>query len=318
MSFWRPSESYPPGEFTPPPPVTDAVVAACEKDFGIKFPASLVMLLKTQNGGELNNHDFRLGGRDFTVYVINKIADSSDLLRICPLGRSLDAEFQADEIEEIKKQIGDPNLILPFDGDGHYYHALNYNEHGASAEPSVIFLEIEERVGFRKIASSFAEFLSGQYEGDADPIVQMGEADNYRVIVEGGYDGFLNSTRTDVRISWKICSHRGSLLVFQQEDWGWRKSLVRFEFSKGDLTSSSPEAKKYDPPLSPECYRLHLEVQPFTLTMMKKEATAYNDRWKNSSCETSYATLYSDSRPALEKAMDIVVRNSTGLKRFFT
>ncbi len=318
MSFWRPSESYAPGEFTPPPPVTDAMVAACEKDFGIKFPASLVTLLKTQNGGELNNHDFRIDGKDFAVYVIEKIEDSSDLLRICPLTRRMDAESQADEIEKIKKQIGNPNLILPFDGDGHYYHALNYNEQGADAEPSVIFLEIEGDISFRKIASSFAEFLSGQYEGDPQPIVQMEEANNYRVIVEGGYEGFLNSTRTDVRISWKICSHRSHLIVFQEEDWGWRKSLKRVEFKKSDLVFSKPETKKYDPPLHPDCYRLHLQVQPFTHTMTENEATAYKGRWKNSSSATGYATLYSNSRPALEEAMEVVPRNSTGLKRFFS
>lgn len=266
----------------------------------------------------MNNPDFRFGGKEFTVQVINKIEDSSDSHRICPLGRILDSEFQADEIESIKERIGDPNLILPFDGDGHYYHALNYNECEAGGEPSVIFLEVEDSVSFQKIAGSFTEFLSGHYEGDPKPIVQMEEADKYRVVVEGRYEGFLNSTHTNVCISWKICSHFGQLIVFQQQDWGWRKSLERYDFSKADLVLSKPETKKYDSPLNPDCYRLHLEVQPYTLTMMKKEATAYNGRWKNSSSETGNVTLYSNSRRALEDAMGVVVRNSTGLKRFLS
>src|SRR5688500_17954336 len=91
------------------PPLTDEEVRACEKEFGVRFPAALIELLKEQNGGYFENSDFKLNGKDRTIDDVSGISSAAEWGAIQPLSKFLDPSFfLEDDLQQIREVIGDP------------------------------------------------------------------------------------------------------------------------------------------------------------------------------------------------------------------
>jgi hypothetical protein len=320
MAFWRELTEQQRAESDETPPLNDEMLSAYEVKFGIKLPSALVELLRVKNGGAIDNSDFRINGQDHMIQVLFGISRDREYFMIRPVSEILETTDCLELIEEVEKVAGDPSRIYVFDGDGHYYHALDYNNQTAG-EPSVIFIELESEVNFHKIAESFADLLAHQYKGDEKPLVDFNESERHRIIVTGGYRGTLESTKGFVEINWKICSHRGQFLVFQHENWGWGDNIKRWELFKTDLRFRAKrledEVSEYDVPMNPKCYRLDLQVQAFDQTIKEATSQAYDGRWKNSQGMTGYLTLYSSDKQMLQDTVQEIATFSTGLRRFF-
>ncbi len=158
-AFWK---KLPKRQRESRPVVTSRLVKSCEKKLGIRFPASLIELLRVQNGGYLNNPEFIVGGKTWNLSSIPPISQTRG---IEPL-----ASGYPDHLDLAEGNLSRPDLIFPLDGDGHWFIALDYRRSGPLNEPAVIYLDIEGKVYTEKIAKTFEEFLKGhQTVDDADP-----------------------------------------------------------------------------------------------------------------------------------------------------
>jgi len=86
-----------------------------------------------------------------------------------------------------------------------------------------------------------------------------------------------------------------------------------------ELVRSHVEAEsieQYDIGVTPTCYSLRLDVQPQVKPVQVQDSKPYKGKWKNSSDEVAYATVYSADKAALEKAMIAVAKSCQGLRRF--
>jgi hypothetical protein len=319
MSFWLTLGKDSPAALKQLPHLTDEMVAACETDFGVKFPFSFIQLLKTQNGGPLDNSDFKLEGQGvISVGGICGISPDVEYGRIFPLARCLEPEYMADEIREINEQVGDPNLILPFDSDGHYYYALNFNERGTTGEPSVIYLDIEGGVSHHKITDSFAELLACHYEGDPEAIVRMEEAAQFQIIAEGAYNGKHSANGTSsVSFLWKICSHHSQLIVFAMENWGRGPDDIQFKrsvFHKSSIEFQMRCIRREEAVEQPKGYSLCLEAECREKPMLYQTSQLYKGRWKNDSSSMMFTFVYSSDKTALERTIVAVQESCAGFK----
>jgi hypothetical protein len=316
------------------PPLTDDEVRVCEADFGLRFPQALIDLLKEQNGGYFENSDFKIQGTDLTINEVIGISSSEKWGRLQPLSRILDPEnFPEEDLAEIRDVIGDLSKIIPFDGDGHYYYALDYNRLNRSGEPTVLYLDIEGGASCRKVTDSFAELLAAQYEGDAQPAVRMEEADKLKLIAAGEYSGTREGVPQALRHSWKICLSGRSIIVLSAENHGWGVQYHRYEAQKSSLdlipgrladlgeeldpelaeliqpSLESPLIDQWAEGLTPTCYQLRLPVDPQKRWVKHQTSAPYGGKWKNTSGEIVYASVYSSSRSGLEEALAAVKRS---------
>ena len=317
------------------PPLTDEEVRACEAEFGIRFPAALVKLLKEQNGGYFENSDFKLNGRDYWIEDVAGISSSARWDAIQPLGRVIDPEFfTPEESEQIRQVIGDLGKILPFTGDGHFFYALDYNRLNPEGEPTVAYVDIEGEAVHKTVADSFAELLAGQYEGDAEPAISMAEADRLTVIASGGYSGSRPGAPEGLHHSWKICGTDDQLIVLASENYGFGAKLERYEMKSSALALGAIDAEEVAAGLGaelaelvlpaltasliekwnaegvvPTCYQLRLPIDPSGDDRVRHQTSApYRGKWKNSSVEVVYAQVFSGSKAELERALGAVIK----------
>ncbi len=139
------------------PKLTAASLKKVEKQRAIKFPAAMVSLMKIQNGGYLEEPDFKIGRSEYSV---------EEIWPISVFGiEELVPQF-ADHLEMARGRLAKPELIFPFCGDGHYFYALDYRKTGPKKEPHVIYLDIEGKITCKKIADSFDDFLAGWQQPD--------------------------------------------------------------------------------------------------------------------------------------------------------
>lgn len=329
-----------------PPPLTDASLAAFEQRVGLKLPKALTDLLHVKNGGPLQNTDFRFNGKDYQVTYVKAVTfeDSYDSIRTYnSILSDPDAE---DSRVSLQKRVGDLSKLLfvaeALDGPDAF--ALNYDDLNAAGEPTVwvVALTYGEEAKAKRIADSFSEFLDGQYFGDETPIVDLNEAAQYRLLAEGGYSGTHEVSGNNVEVAWKICLDRSRILVFQQEDWGWGKSVTRMELKRSQLRSSSGvldffyslyqrfllhrlgkemganlsqlanteklRVSKYDAPLKPRCFNLTFHTHTFgdepsaDPWIRLRTAKAFEGRWKNSESEVWNNSVYSAREEDLKQA----------------
>ena len=79
MGFWQELDAESRAVVKELPALTQEAVAACEQKFGIKLPASVLELLRTKNGGFLENSDFKFAGEDYQVREILGIGDGEGI-----------------------------------------------------------------------------------------------------------------------------------------------------------------------------------------------------------------------------------------------
>ncbi|MEO7299487.1 MAG: SMI1/KNR4 family protein [Verrucomicrobiota bacterium] len=348
MSFWKELTDEGRSVVKELPPLSDEMVAVCEKKFGIKFPQSLLELLRTQNGGFLENSDFKIAGKDYRVREIMGIGDGEGFREIRPWSYcfSNDDALEKDIAESLQKEGGDLSRLLLFGDDDYVCYALDYNFLNSDGEPTVICAVPDpETTEVRRVANSFSELLKSHYFGDVEPTVQMEEALRYTLIAEGGYNGTLRSTDATIVIKWKICSEADRLIIFQQEDWGWGEKRERSEISKSSLDWSpiplegygvdvEPDLAKlirptveaecldvtlYDVPTTPKCFQLNFRIPIGEQNRIKKTTSeAYEGRWKNESSKLIHACVYSDNKAALKKTLAMLSEKPKGWRRFFS
>lgn len=337
-----------------PPPLNEKSLAVFEKRTGLKLPRALTELLRVKNGGPLQNTDFRFGDTDYTVTYIKAAVLKDSYEAMITYDRILGGSDSIEPRDQLRKQIGDLSKLLYLaEASGYpYAFALNYNQLNSSGEPVVLYvrLEFDEKPKVRKVADSFAKFLAGQYCGDEKPIVNLKEADKYRLIATGGYEGRYEGEPEEgsltlgglpIKVRWKICSHRSRLIVFQEIDWAGKPELRREEIHKSALALDFPPLESYgvdlepelaemirpsveidvisesDLPVIPKCYELLLHIQPGGKHWVATESSSpCQGRWKNHKSTVVYSSLKSVKRTELESALRAVAASCTGPRRY--
>jgi hypothetical protein len=152
------------------PPLDDATLAQCERRLGVKFPPLLVTLLRAHNGGPVRDQD------DLNLYGL---ATQPGFGTICPIAELHDEE----DLDWLGEEIGDPRLILPLEGDGHVFRALNFNKRGPRAEPSVVVIDTECS-DWSEASDTFAAWVEKLTAVEAGPILDWREKDALPALAE--------------------------------------------------------------------------------------------------------------------------------------
>lgn len=130
------------------PPLTRDVVEQAERQLGVTLPASYLQLLEVQNGGYVRCTWPQLPHRQ-----IDGIGTSFPTI-------TSPAWFQDEGAEdEMWVPVG-PELLVSFDGEGHWDLCFDYRSSGPTGEPSVSYIdtELEDDV---PVATTFDEFVAG-------------------------------------------------------------------------------------------------------------------------------------------------------------
>ena len=121
------------------PPLTDAAIRQAEDELGCDLPTDFLDVLRVQNGGPIRF----------------SIPDSSGDL-IAGIGHAFPSvtDFDLAEYQEyVDFSLGG---LVPFDGDGHWYHCLDYRD--SPENPGIAYIDVECNYQER-LAESFTEFL---------------------------------------------------------------------------------------------------------------------------------------------------------------
>jgi len=120
-------------------PLTDAMVRQAESKLGCVLPSLFLDVLRVQNGGPIR------------FSIPDSVGDQ--IYGIGPFFPTItDTSFHDHQ------QYVDFSLegLVPFDGDGHWYHCLDYR--GTGSEPAVSYIDVECN-SENRVSDSFAEFL---------------------------------------------------------------------------------------------------------------------------------------------------------------
>lgn len=121
------------------PALTDALVAQAESELGHELPEVFLDILRVQNGGPIR------------FSIPDACGD-----QIAGIGPSYPS-ITDDTFQDHQEYVGYPlDGLVPFDGDGHWYHCLDYRD--KAVEPAVSYIDIECN-SQNRIADSFADFL---------------------------------------------------------------------------------------------------------------------------------------------------------------
>ena len=130
------------------PPLQREVVDQAERQLGVTLPASYLQLLNEQNGGYL-----RATWPELPHERIDGIGTSFPTI-------TSPTWFQDEGAEAEMWVPADPDLLVSFDGDGHWDLCFDYRSGGPAGEPSITYVdtEMEDDTG---VATTFDEFLAG-------------------------------------------------------------------------------------------------------------------------------------------------------------
>ncbi|MCB9846503.1 MAG: SMI1/KNR4 family protein [Phycisphaeraceae bacterium] len=146
---------YPPSKHYTHRGFSDQRVRDAEKALGVRLPKSYIELLRFRNGARL-----RWGGvypdeppprhhTDRAVYEFEAIAG------IHPTAWNALPSFARTSSDEWQV----PELLIPIDGDGHWYVCLDYRTRGPKGEPRIVHFEADRPNECTQIAPSFRELL---------------------------------------------------------------------------------------------------------------------------------------------------------------
>lgn len=121
-------------------PLTDDVISAAEKQLGVTLPKDFLDLLRVQNGGPIR------------FCLPDSVGD-----KIAGIGSSFPS-ITGFDLAGNQEYVDFPlDGLVPFDGDGHWYHCLDFRSN--EKYPAVAYVDVECNSEMR-IANSFREFLS--------------------------------------------------------------------------------------------------------------------------------------------------------------
>ncbi|ALO12409.1 hypothetical protein AQF52_6819 [Streptomyces venezuelae] len=135
------------------PPLTDAVVQDAENRLGVRLPASLLEILRVQNGGlvaELSN----AFPTDVPTSWSENHVPLDDMMGI---GRRNDRLSLLDS-PYLVEEWGLPSPVVLLSGDGHCWIALDYRACGESGEPSVTWFDLDTDTEL-PLATDFQTFV---------------------------------------------------------------------------------------------------------------------------------------------------------------
>ncbi|MFI6043904.1 SMI1/KNR4 family protein [Nocardia sp. NPDC051321] len=136
-------------------PLTDKAVRDAESQLRVTLPASLVRLLRVQNGGTVakrwNAWPVSAPTAGFDSYV------PIDL--VMGVGRA-DGGTTVLDTPYLVQEWGLPAPIVLLDGDGHYWVGLDYRDCGPAGEPAVTVFDAD-RESSVILAADFETFLRG-------------------------------------------------------------------------------------------------------------------------------------------------------------
>lgn len=129
------------------PPLTTEAIAAAEAQLGVRLSDVYLALLRHQNGG------YTRGAREGAnrVFGIGPNYPSITLDQAWWRPRKSNPGAWAPER---------PELLIPFDGDGHWDMCLDYRDVGPQGEPSVTLIDLEARREC-PVAADFLAYLKG-------------------------------------------------------------------------------------------------------------------------------------------------------------
>ncbi|MFG3497919.1 SMI1/KNR4 family protein [Streptomyces sp. NPDC047928] len=137
------------------PALTQATVADAEQVLGLRLPASLLDLLRVQNGGVVTAARNAFPTNQPTSWSEDHIP-FTELMGIGTSGHGLsllDTPYLAEE-------WGLPSPIVLLSGDGHYWTGLDYRATGVSGEPSVSWFDTDSGAEL-PLAADFRAFVEG-------------------------------------------------------------------------------------------------------------------------------------------------------------
>jgi hypothetical protein len=155
------------------PALTSEAVRGAQLQLGIRLPASYLMMLEVQNGGYL-----RATWPDSPHTCLNGIGPGF------PSITRDEAWWRAPGAEDEMWVPPQRELLIPFDGDGHWDLCFDYRVTGPDGEPSIAFIdnEVEQDV---QVADSFESFLAG--------LVDEVEQTAIRIYADIGLDEFAEA-----------------------------------------------------------------------------------------------------------------------------
>ncbi|HVK24750.1 MAG TPA: SMI1/KNR4 family protein [Actinokineospora sp.] len=136
-------------------PLTDEAVREAERALGVALPATLVELLRVQNGGGVVFGRTAYPTSTRTSWAPDQVP-FEDLMGIGPAG-------------SVRTILDTPHLVREWDlpepivlltGDGHWWIALDYRVCGPTGEPSVAWLDVDMREDLT-LAPDFRSFIEG-------------------------------------------------------------------------------------------------------------------------------------------------------------
>ncbi|MFG1795520.1 SMI1/KNR4 family protein [Nocardia sp. NPDC049149] len=136
-------------------PLTDAAVQDAEAQLGVRLPASLVRLLRIQNGGTVANR-WNAFPMPVSTSGLDHYVSLDQLMGIGPSGDAISMLDTPYLVEE----WGLPTPIVLLNGDGHWWAGLDYRDCGPQGEPSVAFFDADEETSVL-LAPDFETFLAG-------------------------------------------------------------------------------------------------------------------------------------------------------------
>lgn len=135
------------------PPLNDAVVQDAERQLGVRLPASLLEILRVQNGG-LVAESWNAFPTDGPTSWSENHVPLDDMMGI---GRH-DGRLSLLDTAYLVEEWGLPSPLVLLSGDGHCWIALDYRSCGQLGEPSVTWFDVEGDTEL-PLATDFTAFV---------------------------------------------------------------------------------------------------------------------------------------------------------------
>ncbi|MZF91067.1 SMI1/KNR4 family protein [Streptomyces sp. SID5643] len=143
------------GRYGVQPPLTDAVVQDAERRLGVRLPASLLELLRVQNGGLVAELWNAFPTEVPTSWSENHVP-LDDMMGI----GHRDGQSSLLDTAYLVEEWGLPSPLVLLSGDGHCWIALDYRGCGKHGEPSVTWFDVDDGTEL-PLAADFQAFVEG-------------------------------------------------------------------------------------------------------------------------------------------------------------
>lgn len=137
------------------PPLTDEIIREAERLLDVTLPASLVDLLRAQNGGLVADGRSAFPTDRPTSWSADHVPFDTlmGIGRREPMTSLLDSPY-------LVAEWGLPSPVVLLSGDGHCWIGLDYRRCGRHGEPSVTWFDVDDNTELA-LARDFRSFVEG-------------------------------------------------------------------------------------------------------------------------------------------------------------